>query len=143
MEICISARGLIHNSAESFRRELTLMFQSWVRLNRHPEGGPRVAFLAAAAAAAGRSVSVVAVWDAARGNGGLFTELEGNSTSTAFQVDSYPLRYSVKHQSFYFRSTLQGTPLAPITLCTWTVMTAACFSLGIVPTSVCTLPVAR
>lgn len=91
-------------------------------------------------AAAGRSVSVVAVWDAARGNGGLFAELEGNSTCTAFQVDSYLLRYSGKHQSFYFRITLQGTPLTPITLSTWTVMTAACFSLGILPTSVCTVP---
>lgn len=112
------------------------MFQFWVRLNRHPEGGPRVVFLAVAAAAAGRSVSVVAALDAARGNGGLFTELEGNSTSTVIQVDSYL-------QSFYFRITLQGTPLTPITLSTWTVMTAACFGLGIVPTSVCTLPVPR
>lgn len=74
------------------------MFQFWVRLNRHPEGGLRVVFLAAAA---GRSVSVVAVWDAARGNGGLFAELEGNSTCTAFQVDSYVLRYSGKQQFLF------------------------------------------
>lgn len=45
-----------------------------------------------------------------------------------------------KHQSFYFRIPLQGTPLTPITLRTWTVMAAACFILGILPASVVPVP---
>lgn len=75
MEICISARGLIHNSAESFSRELKLMFQFWLRLKRDPGAESRVP---------GRSVSAAAVWDVTRGSGGGLH----SRTGAAFQVDS-------------------------------------------------------
>lgn len=82
MEICISARGLIHNSAESFSRELKLMFQFWLRLKRDPGAQSRVP--GRGGEAAGRSVSAAAAWDVTQGSGGGLH----SRTGAAFQVDS-------------------------------------------------------